>query len=378
MVLPLVSALVLGLFQDRPIVKQTLPNGATVYAKRIEGAKTFSIVLAAVSLTPGETEETHGMRHLLEHLLAKGPKHDVDSLLESRGMVLKAETTRDAVVFEVSGPRSELSIAVESLKRVVSKLATTPEELKKEIGILRQEAVLRPWALLLISDAWLKAFGLGELDPFGSPEKLDGMSIEALQSASEKLLNPAGLSVAVAGDIEAESTSNSAAQIVRAFPAGESVEPVWRLPAKATVFAGSLDGEAVSVPVGPLTNPETASTIAAAFGLRAWLSGCQSIYTPSARNSLVTVALRTGLTWRAAAAQLRGKEGLVAQTGLRLLNSWRAEVERSPSLTASITASVLPLRPGFSIESFLTSLERPGRPEVEAAVKAFIAGGIGE
>lgn len=358
--------------QDRPVAKVTLPNGTLVYARRLEGAKTFSVVLAACALKQTETQESHGIRHLLEHLVAKGPNHDVDALLEGQGMILKAETTRDAVTFEVSGTREQLPTALEAFKRMLSGFSVSADDLAKEVGIMRQEAVLRPWSMLLVSDVWRKAFGDDDLDPFGDMDALAKLTPEALKDAYGHLFDPSTLSCVVAGDINADEAVHSVSEILSSRPEGETVEPTWRLPAKKSEFAGSLDGEAVGAPVGPLTNTETVATLAAAFGLRAWLPGCQVIYTPSARNALVVVTLRTGLGWGGAATRLRGKEALVAVSGLNLLKSWKEEVASSPSLTALTMARVLPFRPGFNFEAFVEALDKPKREDVQRAVRTIL------
>src|SRR5947207_15544223 len=105
MILPsLVLAAALNSFQERSALKEVLPNGATFYVQTQKGVGNFSIVLASVPAGEPETPETHGLRHLAEHFMAKGANKGIDALLEKDGMVLLAETTRDALTFQVTGP----------------------------------------------------------------------------------------------------------------------------------------------------------------------------------------------------------------------------------------------------------------------------------
>src|SRR5437763_1308721 len=79
-----------------PRLRTVLPNQATILVEPVANAHMISLQLWASSRGVEERAETHGLRHLLEHILALGPKRDIDQRLESVGGSLRAKTFRDA------------------------------------------------------------------------------------------------------------------------------------------------------------------------------------------------------------------------------------------------------------------------------------------
>src|SRR5688500_3617518 len=96
---------------ESPRLRTVLPNGAIILAERMPSAPTVSVQLFASSKRVPETAETHGRRHLLEHILAKGPKKNLDTRLESSGAFLEAFTHRDAMQLGVTCGPGRLNMA---------------------------------------------------------------------------------------------------------------------------------------------------------------------------------------------------------------------------------------------------------------------------
>ncbi len=332
--------------QSRVAIKETLPNGVIVYAQRIEGTTQMAATLASVSKDQPETADSHGMRHLLEHLVAKGPDKDVDKGVEGRGMVLLAETTRDSVTFSLHGPKDTASMAVTVLGQLVSRFDVNESELRKEVGILDQEMVLRSWNLLLVADGWRKVYGADALDPFGDPAKMTNFTTEAVKAGFQSLANPKKLCLCVAGDIDPESVVQQAREVLGGLTATD-VTPWSRPEATDPALVGSSDGEAACIPVSGFSESATLASIGAGFGLQGWLTGSFMVYTPTARPGLVTVSLRTGRSWKQAADRLKGREALVARTGMQQLKEWLTETASDPVRLSELSATILPLRPGF-------------------------------
>lgn len=373
------TSLLLGLLtvvQDRSEVKLPLRNGATVYTRRIEGARSFCLVLGTSTFSPSEPPETHGLRHLIEHLQALGAKRDVDRLLESEGMMLNAETTRDSVVFEISGPRDKFGTAVRGIKSLLEGLEVSQDEIVAEAGTIRQELALRSWAIELVADSWTKAFGENARDPFGDPEVLSKVSVETLAAARSDMFKPRRLCLAATGDINAEEAAKTLGEVLDPLDGKEPPSTDFvRTASKEAVLVGSAVGEAVGVTVGPLTERETLASIAAAFGLQSWVPDAYPVYTPSQRNGVVVVAVRPG--WSKVASSLAGRERQVASTGLAGLRGWVKTLMSTPTQLAKLMATSLPVRPGFDPQTLVEGAASVGLNDVEAKVAAFEKAGSG-
>src|SRR5688500_7954220 len=83
--------------QQPPRLRTVLPSGAIVLVERMPAATSLSVQLFASARAVPESKQTHGWRHLLEHLVARGPKGDIDARLESQGAFMRARTLRDAM-----------------------------------------------------------------------------------------------------------------------------------------------------------------------------------------------------------------------------------------------------------------------------------------
>ena len=127
-------ALVLGQVQiDQPQRLRTiLPSGGVILVERVPRSANVSLQLFAG--TRG-IEADRGQRHLLEHLVARGSKQDLDSRLEAEGAFLRPQTLRDAMVFEVLLPPGKLKLGLSALRDIVRARVFSKERIAKEIRI---------------------------------------------------------------------------------------------------------------------------------------------------------------------------------------------------------------------------------------------------
>lgn len=78
---------------------QKLPNGQTVVVYPIKDNPIVTIDTWIKTGSINETDENNGVAHFLEHLFFKGtkshPTGDMDRILESKGAVVNAATSKD-------------------------------------------------------------------------------------------------------------------------------------------------------------------------------------------------------------------------------------------------------------------------------------------
>src|SRR6476469_6543311 len=99
--LALAAFTLIALQVQPPRLRTVLSNNSAVLVEPMANEKTISIQLWAASRGVEERPETHGLRHLLEHVLALGPNRDLDQRLETVGGELFARTFRDGTQIEV-------------------------------------------------------------------------------------------------------------------------------------------------------------------------------------------------------------------------------------------------------------------------------------
>ena len=154
--------------EQPPRLRTILNNGAAVLVEKATGAKTLSLDFFASSRGTEETATTNGLRHLLEHLIARGPKGDLDVKLETAGGFLQAETLRDAMEFKITLPSGQLPLGMRIVEQLMQMPVVTPEMIQHEALIIEQEIALRENSSKLSAEAWLTSFGDKGLDVLGN------------------------------------------------------------------------------------------------------------------------------------------------------------------------------------------------------------------
>lgn len=267
-------------------LRTLLPSKAVVMAERIPGARTVTVQLWVSSAPAPETYASHGWRHLLEHLVARGDG-SVDRKIESAGGYLRAETYRTATAFSIVAPKDALPIALECLRDMARFPNLTPERIAKEADILSQESLLRTSADRMGSALWEKAYREAGLDPFGTLDTIRGATVEDLRTLYHKLFVLPGMVVTVSGDIDLDAATQAAqvALVGRPPEPNRSKPPVGD--ARPVLYEGP--GNARAVPVGSFRDPDTVAVLAAALAAASEIPNTFVTYTPSDERGLVIV-----------------------------------------------------------------------------------------
>ncbi len=185
-----------------PRLRTVLPNGASVIVERMPGAKTLSVELFSSSRGTEETPLTNGLRHLLEHLIARGPKGDIDERLETAGGFLQAETLREAMTFKLSLPPGQLSFGLKVIEQLMQMPVITTDAIQHEALIIAQEAALRSNASIFSAAAWSQSYGERGLDVVGNLDVIRNATPEMLAKIHQVQFSGPNLSIAVVGDVE--------------------------------------------------------------------------------------------------------------------------------------------------------------------------------
>src|SRR5208337_417374 len=84
-----------------------------------------------------------GMSHVLEHMLFKGtstrPGSRIDQEVQEAGGYMNAYTSFDRTVFHIDVPNTGAKVAVDILCDIMQNATLPPEELSKELDVIRRE-----------------------------------------------------------------------------------------------------------------------------------------------------------------------------------------------------------------------------------------------
>ncbi len=198
-----------------PVQKTVLPNGLTVLLHEDHSVPTVSYQtwfrVGSKNEEPGFT----GIAHLFEHMMFKGAKRysgkEFDRVLQANGVTNNAFTTYDYTGYfeDLSSSKLELIIDVESDR--IENLALTPENLKSEREVVKEERRFRVdnnVAGALQELLWTTAF---HTHPYKWPvigwmPDIDSITLEKCKDFFHTNYSVSNAVVVVAGDIEPDQT----------------------------------------------------------------------------------------------------------------------------------------------------------------------------
>ncbi len=345
---------------EPPRLRTLLPNGATILVENMPDAKVISIQLFASSLRFPDSSEDHGYKHLLEHLILKGPDKGMDQKMETQGIFFTGHTLRDAMVIEYTCAPGQIMTCLESLQTLLAPLHTSAQEIANEVKIMRQEQALESDSQRLSAAAWTLAYGDRGLSPFGDLDVMAAATPDQLRAYEEELFSAGNLVLVISGAVDIESETKVCASFLGrlAKKAGDEPEP---RPAGSPgrVQVDSAFGEARAARVGGFKDEKTAWTLAAALALATQLGPVFVTYTPSADNGLVIL----GKTDANVGVGLKiddmapGDFTALYPIGKALARRWVQRQLENPSSSAALRGILLCQGPSYTPESMLEAID---------------------
>jgi zinc protease len=122
----------------------TLENGLTVIIREDHSAP---VVSAQAWCRTGSIDEGKwlgaGLSHVLEHMLFKGTKtragHRIDQEIQEAGGYMNAYTSFDRTVYWINVPNTGARVALDVLCDIMQNATLPPDELAKELDVIRRE-----------------------------------------------------------------------------------------------------------------------------------------------------------------------------------------------------------------------------------------------
>jgi len=122
----------------------TLENGLTIIVREDHSAP---VVSAQAWANTGSVHEGHwlgaGLSHVLEHMLFKGtttrPGSRIDQEVQEAGGYMNAYTSFDRTVYHIDVPNTGARTAIDILCDIMQNASLPPDELAKELEVIRRE-----------------------------------------------------------------------------------------------------------------------------------------------------------------------------------------------------------------------------------------------
>jgi len=124
-------------------LKTKLPNGQTVIVKEVHENPTVIVDTWIRTGSIDENEDNNGVAHFLEHLFFKGsenyPDKEFDKILESKGAVTNAATSRDFTHYYILIPSKDFETAVKLQADMLTRPLIPQNELEQERNVVIRE-----------------------------------------------------------------------------------------------------------------------------------------------------------------------------------------------------------------------------------------------
>ena len=189
--------------------KSVLPNGIRVVTERMEQVRSVAVGIWVDTGSRNEAAERGGISHLIEHLVFKGTAtrsaQEIARVMDSVGGQTDAFTTKEHTCFYVQVLDEHLPLAVELLADILRNPLFDPAELEREKSVVLQEIkMVEDTPDDLIHD--LFATRMWEGHPLARPilgtrAAVSGYGAETVRRHFEDEYVPAGITVAVAGNV---------------------------------------------------------------------------------------------------------------------------------------------------------------------------------
>ena len=198
-----------------------LPNGQTVVIYEIHNNPIVTIDTWIKTGSINENDTNNGISHFLEHLFFKGtkahPTGEMERILESKGAIVNAATSKDFTHYYITIPSEDFDIAME----LHSDMLLNPQIPRKELEQERK-VVLEEISKDINSPAKLVYDNLNNLmynyHPYkrkviGTADIVGTMRREEILDYYNKYYTPSNMITLIIGDVDTEKTINKVQEL---------------------------------------------------------------------------------------------------------------------------------------------------------------------
>ena len=194
---------------------QKLPNGQTLVVYEIHNNPIVTIDTWIKTGSINETDQNNGISHFLEHLFFKGtkahPTGEADRILESKGAIVNAATSKDFTHYYITLPSAYFDTALELHSDMLLNPQIPRKELEQERKVVIEEIykdlnnpsrkVYNNLNLLMYTHHPYKRQVIGSADIVGT------MRREEILDYFNKFYSPSNMITIITGDVDTAKTT---------------------------------------------------------------------------------------------------------------------------------------------------------------------------
>lgn len=204
--------------QAKDYVSEKLKSGQNVIVKKVSDNPTVTINTWIKTGSINEDDKNSGVAHFLEHLFFKGteknPTGTFDRILESKGAITNAATSKDFTHYYITIPSKDFDLALSLHSDMLLNPLIPRKELEKERLVVLEEISKGKDSPQNVM--WENLFALlyGNFDPkhpyfrpvIGKKEVIEKITREEILDFYNKFYVPANMTTVIVGDVEPEET----------------------------------------------------------------------------------------------------------------------------------------------------------------------------
>ena len=224
-----------------------LKNGTTVVYEYIPNTQIASIHAWINVGSVSETPKLNGISHFLEHILFKGTKNygpdEIDNVVESRGGLMNAGTSKDYTNYHITLPAEHAETAFKVISDMVFFASFITDEIEKEKPVVVQE-IQRKYDNPTY-DMWKEAMELlyagtpYAMEIIGTEENVLSFTPENLKNYYRSHYHPENITLVAVGDLPLERVKEYAEKYFSHKPevtANKGYKNVWKPTLKEPIF----------------------------------------------------------------------------------------------------------------------------------------------
>ena len=193
-----------------------LDNGQTIIIQEVHDNPIVIIDTWIKTGSINETDENNGVAHFLEHLFFKGtakhPAKEFDSILEAKGAITNAGTSKDFTHYYIFIPSKDLELALDLHSDMLLNPLIPRKELEKERKVVIEEIAKKndtPSNILYknMVDSFYKVHPY-KREVIGTKEVIETISREQILDFYNKWYTPENMTTVIVGDVDTQKTLN--------------------------------------------------------------------------------------------------------------------------------------------------------------------------
>ena len=212
-----------------------LPNGQTVVVYEIHNNPIVTIDTWIKTGSINENDSNNGISHFLEHLFFKGtkahPTGEMDKILESKGAIVNAATSKDFTHYYITIPSEDFDTALELHSDMLLNPQIPRKELEKERKVVLEEIAKdgnTPSSKVYNNlNSLIYTTHPYKRKVIGTAENVGTMRREEILEYFNKFYSPSNMITIIIGDVD---TSKTISKIQKAFnqPYKKPLKPAYK------------------------------------------------------------------------------------------------------------------------------------------------------